>query len=114
MKRNRYQRKMIGKKKLINRSKPNCYRAFGLRYSGYIFDEVKGRVVRYSFASIYLKRFLKRMNRKRIRTREKYIPNDEIAVLNYQIDGVILDTRRYLDNRSLEKKYYQCNGYCLF
>ena len=57
-----------------------------------------------------MKRFLKRNDRKKIRSMEKYLPSDSLNLMEYPVNGVIFDNGRYMDTNSLEKKYYTCNG----
>ena len=100
---------MIGKR-IINRKMKRCDPR-SIYLSGYRYDELKERIVRYSIGGMYMKRFLKRNDRKKIRSREKYLPSDSLNFMEYPVNGVIFDNGRYMDTNSLENKYYTCNGY---
>lgn len=79
--------------------------------SGYRYDEIKERIVRYSMGGMCMKRFLKRNDRRKIRSREKHLPSDSLEFMDYPVNWVMFDNSRYMDTSSLEKKYYTCNGY---
>lgn len=54
---------MIGKR-IINRKMKRCDPR-SIYVSGYRYDEFKERIVRYSMGGMYMKRFLKRNDRKK-------------------------------------------------
>lgn len=106
--RNRYDRRILGK----YRYRRKCIQCGGcLNISGYLYDEDKHRIVRYSIPSDRDKRTSKKVDRQRIRSHHRIIPEDGLGFLTYAIPGIVMSNRQYQDNKTLERKFYTCNGW---